>query len=172
MSAPKTKSELLTRNEQERAALVALVDALPAASRGEPGALGEWSVKDTIAHLAAWERLFLGWYEGGVHGLEVSVPAEGYTWRQMDELNEDIYRAWRDAPWEEVLARWQETSGAMCDVIEGVPEDELFAPAKYAWTGKTSIAGYAWPCAGEHYRWARTEIEKGLPSKAEATAAI
>lgn len=165
MSAPTTKTDLLERNDEERAALVAFVDSVPAARRIEAGALGEWSVKDAIAHLAAWERLFIGWYEGGVHGEPVHVPAEGYTWRQMDQLNDDIRQAWRDAPWEEVLARWNETSAAMRDIVEAASQEELFEHGRYAWTGKATLAGYVWPCAGEHYEWARTEMEKALGAR-------
>lgn len=160
MSTPTTRTELLTSNEDERNALLGFVESVPAAQRDEPGAIGEWSVKDVVAHLAAWERLFLGWYEAGVHGEAAHVPAEGYTWREMDRLNDDIFRAWRDAPWEEVLARWNETSAAMRDVVDAASDDELFAHGRYAWTGKATLAGYVWPCAGEHYEWARSEMGK------------
>lgn len=28
-----------------------------------PGVVGDWPVKDVLAHLVAWEQMCLGWYE-------------------------------------------------------------------------------------------------------------
>ncbi len=165
MTEPKTKAALLARNEEERSALLAFVGGLTPDALIAPGTLGTWSVKDTVAHLSAWERLFIGWYEAGVHGDAVHVPAEGYSWPEMDRLNDDIFRAWHDATWEDVRARWDETSTAICDVIEAASEEELFKSGRYAWTGRSSLAGYAWPCSGEHYAWARAELERGLAAR-------
>jgi len=42
-----------------------------------PGALGDWSAKDVLAHLYEWEQMVLGWLAAGQRGQTPSVPARG-----------------------------------------------------------------------------------------------
>jgi len=59
----------------------------------EPGVVGEWSVKEVLAHLVEWEQMVVGWYRVG-HGGEVpELPAPGYKWNQTPPLNQML------APW-------------------------------------------------------------------------
>ena len=151
-----TKQELLDGIDREKAAFITDLYALPEPRRVAPS-MGEWSPKDLVAHLAAWERLLLGWYEEGLRG-EAAVPAAGYTWSDMDRLNDDIFRAWQGATWEAVMTRWGETSAAARALVESMTDEELFTPGRYAWSGTGSAAEYAWECTGGHYAWARGEL--------------
>ena len=49
-----TKAELITQIEDERAELEALLETLSPEQMQQPGVMGEWSVKDILAHLAVW----------------------------------------------------------------------------------------------------------------------
>jgi hypothetical protein len=40
--------------------------------------LGQWSVKDTLAHLYEWKQMFFTWYESGLRGENPVLPAPGY----------------------------------------------------------------------------------------------
>jgi hypothetical protein len=55
---PATKAELMARIEREWAVLQALLAQVSEEQMEAPGADG-WSVKDQVAHLAAWERHLL-----------------------------------------------------------------------------------------------------------------
>jgi len=37
--------------------------------------VGAWSVKDTLAHLTAWEQMMRGGYSTGLHGKAAVLPA-------------------------------------------------------------------------------------------------
>ena len=50
------KKETLDRIEQEWKTFLASVDGLSVAALLEPGAVGEWSVRDVMAHVATWEE--------------------------------------------------------------------------------------------------------------------
>ncbi|NWF70657.1 MAG: ClbS/DfsB family four-helix bundle protein [Chloroflexi bacterium] len=52
------------------------------------GVCGPWSVKDLIAHLTAWERRLLMWLENARKGIPLVIPQIGYTWAQIDQLNQ------------------------------------------------------------------------------------
>lgn len=51
----KTKREILHELEEARADLLASIEGLSPDAMRRPGAVGIWSVKDTLAHVAAWE---------------------------------------------------------------------------------------------------------------------
>ncbi len=54
-----SKSALLKTLEFERAELEALIDRVPLDRQNMPGVIGEWSVKDLIAHFLLWEQWIL-----------------------------------------------------------------------------------------------------------------
>lgn len=53
------KQALVARLADARNELLTLVRSLPAERLGSPGALGNWSVKDVIGHIASWEDRLL-----------------------------------------------------------------------------------------------------------------
>jgi uncharacterized protein (TIGR03083 family) len=167
MPKPTTKDELITEMRTERETLDAALAALTPEQMIEPGVVGDWSVKDVIAHLTAWHELYLGWYAAGQRGENPPTPAEGYNWGQLPALNERIYEQHRDQPLEAVMMEFRASYDQMLAAIEGASQEELFTPGYYAWTRKNALAGYADGCGGDHYHWASTEIRKGLKAKAK-----
>ncbi len=161
MPHPKTKADLLAQARAERAALLDCLAALSPDEMNRRGPYG-WAAKDFVAHLAEWERLLFGWYESGLRGEKPELPAKGYTWRTMDDLNAAIFERFEAEPAVTLLADWQATSGRLIELTESLPEAELFEKKRFDWTGSTSMAVYVDECGPNHYRWARAEIEKGL----------
>jgi hypothetical protein len=161
MSAPVTRAQLVAETEKERDTLLNMFGAMSREQLLWPGAYG-WSAKDQAAHLAEWERLFFGWYEAGLRGENPPVPAEGYTWATEHELNQAIYERHRDEQLEHVMADWRETSRRLLALIQSLSEPDLFAPNRYAWTGRGTLASFAFECGANHYRWVTVEIKRGL----------
>ena len=161
MGIPATKALLLIDSEKERDALSAMLGGLSREQVLWPGAYG-WSAKDHVAHLAEWERLFGYWYDAGVRGENPPVPAPGFTWATVHELNAAIYERHRDEQLEHVMADWRESSRRFTALVNHIAEPELFMPGRYAWTGRGTMASFVYECGGNHYRWAATEIKRGL----------
>ena len=161
MAAPKNKAQLLAETEMERDALAAMLGSMSRQQLLWAGAYG-WSAKDFAAHLAEWERMFFGWYDAGLRGEDPPVPAEGYTWATEHELNQAIYERHRDEQLEHVLADWRDTSRRLLLGINGISEADLFTPGRYSWTGRGTLASFVYECGPNHYRWAATEIKRGL----------
>ena len=162
MPEPQTRTELLAAIDQEWSALAALLEPLTPQEIVAPGIMDDWSVKDLLAHLAAWEQLLLGWVRAGLRGEAPELPAPGYTWEQEPELNQAIYEKYRDLSLDEVLAFSHASHQETLGVVLGMSEAELFTPGVYAWTKQNTLCAYVDPCTASHYRWAREEIAKGL----------
>lgn len=162
MPKPTTKSKLIEDTKKEYTALEKRIALLSADQMACPPAVGEWSIKDVIAHLYEWQQMFFRWYEAGLRGETPAVPAEGYKWSQLPALNHHIYETYRDLPLEETLRLFRESHTKTMLLLESLPEEELFRRGKYAWMNQNSLAAYINANAGAHYRWARAEIRERL----------
>jgi hypothetical protein len=162
MPKPTTKSELMLDIRKEWDTLEQFYASLSPEQMSQAGAIGEWSPKDVLAHLAEWQQLCLDWYNAGLHGDLPHLPAEGYKWSQMSALNRRIFEKYRDWSLASVSEFFQSTYQQILNLVEATPEEKLFNSGCYSWTGNDSLSAYIIPCTSHHYRWARTEMRKGL----------
>jgi hypothetical protein len=160
-----TLKDLLAEIGAERRKLDKMLAALDDVTLIEPGVCGEWSVKDMIAHLLAWQQLFLGWYRAGQRGEVPKMPAEDLTWGQTDILNQRFYEQYREHSLAEVRSLFAASDREVLDVAQGMTAEELFTPEYYAWTKTWKLYRFVWSVTGAHYRWARTEIRKWQKSQ-------
>ena len=160
MSRPTTRTELLERTTTEFARLMDAVDEIEPIRRLEPSDYPRGSVKDMLAHLDAWHRMFLEWERVGRTGAVAEMPAPGYTWRDAPALNMAIHERHRDDAWEEVVDSLVDSHGQVRTVIESYSEDELFEKRRYRWTGSTSVGSYAVSASTSHYDWALKHLRR------------
>lgn len=162
MPKPVTKTQLLTQSEKEYNALEQFLSALTPEQMLQPGALGEWSVKDVLAHLLEWQQMFFGWYEAGQRGEMPAMPAEGYKWSQLPALNQAIFLKHHDRSLDDILAQFRASHRQTLELIQTLTEEQLFIPGSFAWTRTNKLAAYIAANTSSHYHWARTEMRKGL----------
>jgi len=164
---PTSKHDLLEAIERERGKLDAVLATLTPEQMIEPGVVGEWSVKDVMAHLAEWERMALGWYRAGLRGEAPEVPAPGFKWNQTPQLNLAIFEKHRDRPLEEVVAWFRSSREEILGVIESLSEEDLFTAGRFAWTRKNTLGAYFVSATSSHDLWARTRITRWLRRTAD-----
>jgi hypothetical protein len=164
MSKPTTKAQLLAESQQEHEALEQFIAALTPEEIRQGDRIGAWSVKDTLAHLTAWEQMMLGWYSTGMRGETPVLPAAGYKWNQLVALNQAIYEQHGDQPLAEVLESFRSSYREAIALVESLSDEELFTPGFFAWTRPKALASFVIPNMCEHYRWARTTLRKGFRS--------
>lgn len=165
MPRPTTKKQLLEEIEKERAALEEFLSVLTPDDMTKTGALGPWSAKDVIAHLLEWEQMFLGWYKAGLKGKIAEKPAPGFKWNQLPQLNQQIYEKYCDQSLEEVQKGFRTSYRQLMKTLESIEEDDLFKSGHFAWTEKHALVSFIVPNTSSHYRWARTEMQKGMRKK-------
>jgi len=162
MPKPQTKTQILSESQKEREALEEFLSTLTPGQMTEPGMVGEWSVKDVLAHLYEWEQMVLGWLAPTERGETPSVPAEGYKWSQLPALNEAIRQKHSSRSLEEMQTLFQDSHRQIMETIESIPEEEMFTPGLHSWMNKNTLGAYFVSCTSSHYRWARKELKKGL----------
>jgi len=160
MAKQTSKAQLLQDIHAERRRLEKILSTLGAAEMVQAGAVGTWSVKDVLAHLAAWEKLFLAWYQAGLQGSAPGTLPVGMGKRAIDALNDEIYTQNQGRSLEEVLAEFQTSYRQILAVIETIPEGDMFSCGRFSWTGELTLADYIAGNTCSHYAWARSQIRK------------
>ena len=156
------KARLLSEVQSERQHLEALLAKLPRDEMLHSGVVGEWSVKDLLAHLIDWERRFVGWYEAGVRGEVPKTPDPDFDWDNLNELNQHIFELHRNRTLDDVLAEFKASHQQTLGLLQSMSEEEIFTAGYYAWVGDGRLFGFVRENTGKHYRWARKQIERWL----------
>ena len=156
-----SKKELLESIRATHEEFVALAATIPATRYGEKGVGGDdWTVKDLFAHLTEWERMFLGWYRCGLAGEKPALPAAGYKWSQMPQLNRDIWRKHRANGWKRVREDFDASHLEILALAESLTQGQLLSPGRFGWTGKLPLSSYLAPCSCSHYRTATKFLKR------------
>jgi len=162
MPRPTTKQQLLEAIDIERTALEGLLAELSPEQMTQPGVVGDWSVKDVLAHLIEWEHMVFRWHSMGLQGKIPITPAEGFNWSQLPELNQQIYERYCSISLAEIKREFKSSFKKMLKTIQGLSDEDLFTRGRYAWTKNNTLGTYFVSCTSSHYHWARTEIKRGL----------
>lgn len=162
MPKPTTKTQIIETAQKERAALEELLAALTPEQMMKPNVIGEWAVKDLLAHLFEWEGMVMKWYAEGVKGKIPAVPSEEYNWGKLSQLNHAIYLKHRDRSLADIQKDFKSSYKKIMKTIESIPEKELFTRGQYSWTRNNMLGAYFVSATSSHYRWARTEIRKKI----------
>jgi hypothetical protein len=155
MPKPTSKAQLFHDMEVERQRLEKSLTALSDEDMMQPGACGDWAIKDVLTHLFDWEQRVLGWYEAGLRGELPHLPAPGFNWGQLPLLNQQVYEKHRNRALDDVLTEFDRSYRHIRQVIDEMPEEEMFAQGRYPWAGKWTLAQFFASSTSSHYRWAR-----------------
>lgn len=138
---PRDKAELLVRLERERAAWDALLAKVPREAMARPGVEGDWSVKDVVAHVMAYERWTAAQLRAEREGRRATdleqygtddAPAIAEA-TDLDERNAAIHDQHRALPADEVLSLADQIFAELKAVIEALTEEELANPDGGSW---------------------------------------
>ncbi len=169
MRNARNKAAIVARLDQERELLEQTIAALNPGVMLEPGVVGEWSVKDVLAHLADWEEHMLLWLDAARGGERVRGPDQGLTWRQLGQFNERIHQAHRDERLDLVLDYFEDAHARFMEMVEAMPEDELLERGRYPFLGKQAI--YDWLVNyADHDAWGAKRIRAWREAREGAPA--
>jgi hypothetical protein len=133
------KATLLRNLQDEHARWEALLAGLPPECLSEPDAIGQWSIKDLLAHVSVFEMWtadqLAAVLRGETNTYQPSyVPAGAQQW-SLEQQNAAIYVAYRDRSLAEVLAQIQEVRQRLAHLLLALPEEALMQAERYGWTG-------------------------------------
>jgi hypothetical protein len=124
-----------------------------------PGVSGEWSVKDIVAHVAAYEHWTAGHVAAatrdseptteGLYGTAETPP--GVDTFDTEARNAAVVAWWRDAPLDAVSAFAQRAFDALVAAVQDAPESLLFEPDAVPWLDGIPLADIVAENSFRHY---------------------
>ncbi len=89
-----------------------------------------WSIKDMVAHLRAWQQRSIARLRGRAAQPGAQIPRLARAIRpgeegQPHDLNAWLYAASRDQPWSSVHQDWREGFLRFLELGEAIPENDL-----------------------------------------------
>jgi uncharacterized protein (TIGR03083 family) len=123
------RDELLAVLETARARLDAALDGLDPDELTVPGPVGEWSVKDLLAHITAWDvdlLTNLGKFKRGQKPGRTAWDSDG-----IQAQNTAWHAELKDRPLERVVADFDSVHEQLLRQVRGLTDAELEAPADW-----------------------------------------
>ena len=164
MTPPKTKEEILKLLETERRRLEKNLASLKPEEYLLPGVVGEWNLKDVLAHLADWEAHMPGWVDAARSGDPVEEIEPGLTWDELEAFNQRIYARHKERPLKAVLKYFHATHQEFISMVAEMPDEEMLEPGRYKFLGSDAIYDWITQYAA-HDRWAKTHLRKWRKSR-------
>ena len=148
LTAPaRSKHELLERMREGREVWDGLIAQVPESAITEPALPGGWSVKDLMAHVAAYENWTAAQIRAASEGREptnlelygmedVSEDPEGWD---LDRLNATIYDRYVATPIIDVRRLAERAFAELVAAVQAVSDQDIAAPDAQAWTGGETL---------------------------------
>lgn len=104
----------------------------------------EWSIKDVMAHLWAWQQISVARMEAGLKNQEPEFPewiVEHEDWEEnANQTNALTYEANHNKPWPEIHQNWRDGFLRFLELGEALSERDLLDTSKFPWLSGYSLA--------------------------------
>jgi hypothetical protein len=105
----------------------------------------DWSIKDVVAHLWAWQQISIARMEGGVLDREPEFPKwiveSVKNWEdEADRVNALTFETQHEKPWSEIFENWRRGFLRFLELGSKIPERNLLDGDRYSWLNGYSLA--------------------------------
>ena len=160
MPSQMTVAELIRQIRATSTRMELLLAQLSVAEINQPGAVGVWSVKDVLAHIAFWELYAVNILRSIARGETPLLPADDETERKNASVVAQYYQRSLAA----VISDWQQAREDMLDALEDLDDEVLNDPNYFPWSAGRSlldrIAGNSFDHEQEHIEQIRAWIQE------------
>lgn len=161
---PTTLTDLIAVIRAERAALDAVLARIPAERMSQPGAIGAWSVKDVLAHIAVWYSravtlLFQAERSGKAQSWQTQLGTSNW-----DTVNARDIKQQQDRALESILADYRGSHTQLLRRLEAwrVNEAHLFDAARFPGLSGQTLASEVCSVSAGHDAEHRADLAAWL----------
>ena len=113
-----TRDDIQVAIQEERLKFDRLIEDLSEEDLTAPLLDNGWSIKDLLLHIVGWEQRLLGWITTASQGDIPQIPAPGYDWDDVDELNVQNYEQHAHRSVEDAIATYHATQSLLFMALE------------------------------------------------------
>ena len=125
------KDDLITMFEAERQRFDAALARLSDTEMERIPLEDDWTAKDLIAHITAWELRLLEWLDAAERGISPALPAPGAWGTYMDIVNAETYECNRARSLDAIRQEYDTVYRALLERLNALPDrddDPRWAP--------------------------------------------
>jgi tetratricopeptide (TPR) repeat protein len=167
------KTRLIQLLDLSRSFQQQLIADLDPAQRNAPGTWEDWSIKDELAHVIAWQLNSLA----RIAALRHDEPVPDFS--DYHTINRSIYNTNRQRTLAEITAEGDRVHADLVALIQSLSEDELTRPVRFSDREPSSLAaqimgnGFEHPVVhyADHYR-RRGDLAKAVQIYEASVAAV
>jgi hypothetical protein len=130
MPVSTTKQQLLDQVQQEREQWESLLGEIGTERMEVPGVTGDWTMKDTIAHMTTWWRREVSLLAAAQRD---ERPPDHPPQSQVPIINEWTHRTNRDRLLAHVLRDSHDVWQQFAEKLQDIPEETLLNPQRFEW---------------------------------------
>ena len=160
------KTEFLKILQTERAQWNALLAEVDESRMTSPDAAGNWSVKDIVAHITAYEKGLVAWLGAASRGEVLELPDLDQP--NVDRRNAEIFSKNQARSLNDIRQEAQQVFAQLLSLVEALPEADLLEPERSDWFVKPrwQTSRPLWMCIADdsykHYHQHRADIRARL----------
>lgn len=163
MNEISTKKELLAELDNEWANIERICAGLGEADMVAPGMEGEWSVKDILCHLSAWEKYLLDRLGYVLTGQRPLYPPMS-SWDDVHRFNAQVYAENKDRPLRSAIIEFRSLYRGVMTVLESLETEQLSQLYTYDFPDDNlTLLRLIRANTCEHYREHCLAIDKSKP---------
>lgn len=121
---PRTRAELIDRMERSRQALERSFSQLTDEQIDAPSSSDHWSIKNHLAHIAAWEAGSAALLRKQPRWIAMGIEQQLLWGDDEDAINEAIYQRWKNQPLAEVRAVFDAAHNGMIAALNDLSSDD------------------------------------------------
>ena len=148
---------LFLKNIQESfEQLFAIIESIPARKRKLSVDIEtrDKNFRDVLIHLYEWHAMLERWYNEGMSGDTPTMPAPGFKWRTLDQLNHQIWANYQDETLTNAMKKVKLSHERVLKLIESHTYEEIITKKYYKWTKTSNLYSYFAANTVDHYNWA------------------
>ncbi|MFN3704879.1 MAG: ClbS/DfsB family four-helix bundle protein [Thermoflexales bacterium] len=164
-----TRLDMIARIREARAALLETLALVPDDEWLSPGVVGEWSLRDVVAHLAIWCARAVTWLFQAERGVPLQLPRSNHP--DWADVNARDVATQRDRPLDRILSDFHGAHEQLLQRLQHWTDDGiLFDPRRFPELGGESLAAWVLACSAEHDAEHNAQIRQWLVSRASDAA--
>jgi len=132
------KTEMLTLLLEELNRWEELLSRLDEKQVTAPLLPSQWSIKDVVAHLRAWQQLSFARVRAAQDNTEPVLPdwvagSDPESEEELENFNTRIYETHRQQSWQQVYQDWRDGFRSFLTLAERLPNEYIMDPNRYGW---------------------------------------
>lgn len=146
----------MMESEKKFSALIEIIESVPVRKRTITIEIEgrDKNFRDVLMHLYEWHAMLERWYREGMDGDTPSMPAPGYMWRTIKQLNMQIWENYQDITIHQAIKKLKLSHERVMNLVQSHTNEEIMTKKYYKWTKTSNLYSYFAANTYKHYIWA------------------